>query len=125
MTQPSDPANEPHWLKLAATLRVTPDPATMARVRARLASRPAEPAWVRWLARPAALAFSAGLLVVSAVAGSLWVSDGVRSSSTQAASQDVSMLSTLLGDDGSYGLPVSATDGAAGMSATDSGEVRP
>ena len=122
MTQPSDPANEPHWLKLAATLRVTPDPATMARVRARLASRPAEPAWVRWLARPAALAFSAGLLVVSAVAGSLWVSDGVRSNSM---TQDTSMLSTLLGDDGSYGLPVSATDAAADTSATDSGEVRP
>jgi anti-sigma factor RsiW len=122
MTQPADPANEPHWLKLAATLRVTPDPATMARVRARLASRPTEPAWVRWLARPAALAFSAGLLVVSAVAGSLWVSEGVRSNST---TQDTSMLSTLLGDDGSYGLPVSATDGAAGTTATDSGEVRP
>jgi len=34
------------------------------------------------------------------------------------------MLSTLLGDDGSYGLPVSASETAAGASETDSGEVQ-
>lgn len=116
--RPEDP-NEPRWLRLAATRRATPDPATLARVRARLAARPAEPAWVRWLARPAALAVSAGLLVVSAVAGAAYVS-----SATHTSSEDTSMLSALLGDDGSYGLPVGAGETAAGTSTTDSGEVQ-
>lgn len=123
MTHRPGSPNEPHWLRLAATQRATPDPATLAHVRARLAARPAEPAWVRWLARPAALALSAGLLVVSAVAGTLLVADSTRSSSSE--SEETSMMSALLGDDGTYGMPLAAGETAAGTSATDSGEVRP
>ncbi len=123
MTQQHDPGHEPHWLRLAATRRVTPDPATLARVRARLAARSAEPAWVHWLARPAALALSAGLLVVSTVGGALLISDAVR---TDAAANEsaTSMTSALLGDDGTYGLPVTDNDAAAGDTDADSGEVQ-
>lgn len=119
MTHRPDDLNEPRWLRLAGTRRAEPDPVTLARVRARLAAMPAEPAWVRWLARPAALALSAGLLVVSAVAGTAYLSNA-----SSASSEDSTMLSTLLGDDGSYGLPVSASETAAGASETDSGEVQ-
>jgi hypothetical protein len=105
-----DDRNEPRWLQLAATLRGEPDSATLARVRARLAVRSAGPGWVRWLSRPVVLAASAGLLVVSAVAGSV-----LLSSSFTGADEDSSVMSTLLGDDGTYGLPVErgATGGAA------------
>ena len=103
--------NEPRWLELAATLRAEPDGATMARVLARLAARSAGPEWVRWLSRPVVLAAAAALLVVSAYTGS-----ALLSASNASADDDASVMSTLLGDDGSYGLPVerSATVGSAG-----------
>ena len=105
-----DDRNEPRWLELAATLRSTPDAATMARVRARLAGRAAGPGWVRWLSRPAVLAASAALLVVSA-----WTGSALLSASSSSSDEDVPVMSTLLGDDGSYGLPVERgmTGGAA------------
>ncbi len=123
--RPDDPTAQardpeaPHWLRLAATLRAEPDPATLAHVRARLAARPSEPAWVRWLARPAALALSAGLLVVSAVAGTALVT---ASTSNGTTTDDNSMVSAMLGDDGSYGLPVASSD--ADASTSDSGNVQ-
>ena len=106
---PDDP-NEPRWLRLAAALRAEPDAATLAHVRARLAARSAGPGWVRWLSRPAVLAACAALLVVSAWTGSVLLSSGAGSSD-----EDAVALSTLLGDDGSYGLPLErgATGGAA------------
>ena len=106
--------NEPRWLQLAATLRAEPDGATMARVRARLAARSAGPAWVRWLSRPAVLAASAALLVVSA-----WTGSVLLSASTASADEDASVMSTLLGDDGSYGLPVEH-GAASGTASSDS-----
>jgi hypothetical protein len=99
-----EPGQEPRWLRLAATLRAAPDPATLAHVRARLAARAAGPAWVCWLARPAVLAACAGLLVVSAWTGSAMLSAG-RTAAT-GADEDSSLMSTLLGDDGSYGVPL-------------------
>jgi hypothetical protein len=95
---------EPRWLRLAATLRAAPDPATLAHVRARLAARAAGPAWVRWLARPAVLAACAGLLLVSAWTGSAMLSAGRTVAA--GADEDSSLMSTLLGDDGSYGVPL-------------------
>jgi anti-sigma factor RsiW len=100
--------NDPRWLKLAASLHADPSPTTLARVRARLATRPAaEPSWVRWLAKPAALAMSAGLLVVSALAGVAWVSTyTVR----VAAEDEATFTSVFVGDESSLGLPVSTSD---------------
>lgn len=117
MNDTREDRNEPRWLQLAATLHAEPDAATMTRVRARLAARPPGPGWVRWLSRPAVLAASAGLLVVSA-----WTGSVLLSASGTGADEDTSVMSTLLGDDGSYGLPVEsgATGGAAG---SDSGGV--
>ena len=102
--------NEPRWLELAAALQAEPDAATMARVRARLAAHLAGPGWVRWLSRPVVLAASAALLVVSTYSAS-----ALLSGSNAGTDDDVSVMSTLLGDDGSYGLPVErgATGGAA------------
>lgn len=104
-------SNDPRWLKLAASLQAEPSPTTLARVRARLAQRTvAEPAWLRWLARPAALALSAGLLVVSAVAGATWVSTNtVR----VAAEDSATFTSVFVGDESSLGLPVTTTDGVS------------
>ena len=117
MNDTPDEGNEPRWLALAATLRAEPDAATLARVRARLAARSAGPGWVRWLSRPVVLAAAAALLVVSAYTGSVLLAAG-----SSGADEDASVMSTLLGDDGSYGLPVeSGTTGAATTS--DSGGV--
>ena len=101
MNDSHDPVNEPRWLLLAATLRAKPDAATLAHVRARLAARAAGPAWVRWLSRPVAVVASAAVLVMSVFAGS-----ALLSASDTAAAADPSVVSTLLGDDGGYGLPV-------------------
>ena len=74
-----DPNHEPHWLRLAADLRAEPAPGTLARVRERLAVRgEREPAWVRWLGRPAALATSVALLVICAWAGNAWIDSSER-----------------------------------------------
>ena len=108
----SDP-NEPRWLELAAALRAEPDAATMARVRARLAARLAGPGWVRWLSRPVVLAASAALLVVSA-----YTASALLSASNAGTDDDVAEMSTLLGDDGSYGLPVER--GVTGAASSDS-----
>lgn len=106
-------------MELAATLRAEPDAATLARVRGRLAARRAEPAWLRWLARPIAVAASAALLVVSAVAGNALLTTPSRENADEGA-----LTVALLGDDGSFGLGLesSATTGSA---SADSEGVQP
>lgn len=100
--------NEPRWIRHAASLHADPEPATLAHVRARLAARAsAEPSWLRWLARPASLALSAGLLVVSAVAGIAWVE---TITARVAAEDSATFTSVFVGDESSLGLPVSAQD---------------
>jgi hypothetical protein len=109
--------NEPRWLRLAATRRAEPAPATLARVRARLAARStSEPAWVRWFARPASLAFAAGLLVVSAVLGVSWL----RTSATTAAAEQAALASVWSSDDLALGLDTMGAE--AGAAAADSQE---
>ncbi len=116
MNHEHDDTDIPRWLRLAATLRAEPDAATLARVRRRLATREPEPAWLRWLARPAALAASAALLVVSAWTGNVLLS------TPGGESADASALTVaLLGDDGSFGLGLDA----AGAASADSDEVSP
>ena len=107
----------PRWLRLAATLRAEPAPGTMARVRARLEQR--EPLWFPWLARPATLAVSAGLLVASA-----WLGASLLPAGTLASSEDATLAAALLQDDGSLGLNLddAALPGEAGA---DSQEVTP
>jgi len=116
--------NEPRWLQLAASLRAEPDPMTLAHVRGRLAARAqADPSWVRWLARPASLALSAGLLVVSAVSGITWVA---TNTARVAAEDSATFTSVFLGYESSLGLPVGTSDAAGeGITPADSqGAVR-
>jgi len=113
-----DPNDEPRWLRLAADLRAEPAPGTLARVRERLAVRgDREPAWVRWLGRPAALATSVALLVVCAWAGNAWITSTVL-----ARPDGATLVSALLDEDGSFGLVLQA-DEAANSSGADSGAV--
>ena len=111
------PNDEPRWLRLAADLRAEPAPGTLARVRERLAVREREPAWVRWLGRPAALATSVALLVVCTWAGNAWIA-----SSASARADGATLVSALLDEDGSFGLGVQA-DEPASSSGADSGAV--
>lgn len=107
--------NEPRWLRLAATRRAEPAPMTLARVHARLAARAvAEPAWLRWFARPASLAVAAGLLVVSAVVGVAWL----RASASTAAAEQAALASVWSSDELALGLD--GMTGEAGASAADS-----
>ena len=114
-----DTAGEPRWLRLAADLRAEPAPGTLARVRERLAARERESglAWVRWLGRPAALATSVALLSVCTWAGNAWVS-----SSAASKSEGASLVTALLGEDGSFGLGVES-DEPSGPTSADSGAV--
>ena len=105
----------PRWLELLAGAHAEPEPGTLARARARLAARGAEPAWVRWLARPAALAASAALLVISA-----WAANALLSASATQPADDGSIVAALLGEDGSYGLRIDA-GGTPGSIRPDSG----
>lgn len=101
--------NEPHWLRLAATRTAAPAPTTLARVHARLAARAqAEPAWLCWFARPASLAFAAGLLVASAVFGTSWL----RASVTTADAEQAALASVWSSDDLTLGLEASDAESA-------------
>jgi len=111
------PNDEPRWLRLAADLKAEPAPGTLARVRERLATREREPAWVRWLGRPAALATSVALLVVCAWAGDAWIT-----STVSARPDGATLVSALLDEDGSFGLGTQA-DEPASLSGADSGAV--
>jgi hypothetical protein len=113
----NDRNDEPRWLRLAADLRAEPAPGTLARVRERLALREHEPAWVRWLGRPAALATSVALLVVCAWAGNTWLATTER-----ARPDGATLVSALLDEDGSFGLGMQV-DEPASLSGADSGTV--
>jgi len=109
-----DDEKSPRWLRLAATLRAEPAPGTMARVRARLEQR--EPKWLTWLARPAALAASAGLLVASA-----WFGVNLVASDSRDTTEPTTLASALLDDDGSFGLSLDATAAPADAGADSQG----
>jgi anti-sigma factor RsiW len=119
MKHPNDERepDAPRWMELAATLRAEPAPDTLARVRRRLTAARAEPAWLRLLSRPVAVAASAALLVASAIAGEMLLAGA------SAEASDESLTSALLGDDGSFGLGLEQA--AAGTVNADSEAVAP
>ena len=105
-------------LSILGAAHAPADPAVLARVSARLARTVSVPAPLTWLGTPAALVAACALFV--AVAGASIVM--VRSES--ATAHDTTLVSALIGDDGSYGLPAaSAAASATGL--TDSGTVTP
>jgi len=111
--------------RLIAATHAPADPAVLARARARIArlGESSEPAWLRWLARPAALAVSGGLLAVTLAAGG-WMLRGAAGTATESAGTTESVaIADLLGDDGSYGLTFEES-GAAQPAAGDSGSLQ-
>ena len=101
------------------------DPTVLVRARARIAAmgESSEPAWVRWLARPAALAASGGLLALTLAAGG-WMlrSAAIQTTMSNVATEPVA-ISDLLGDDGSYGLAFDES-GSSEPTVGDSGSIR-
>ncbi len=112
----------PEWLRLLGAAQAPADAAVLVRVRARLAAGGASevPGWFAWLGSPAALVTACALFVC---AGVLSV-NMIRNENT--TSRDT-LVSALIGDDGSYGLPATAVAAVTPASATsngvDSGEV--
>lgn len=117
MNEPPDWSDE-RLARLIAASRGEADPASLAGALRRLEARETTPAWVAWLARPAALAASCALLVVSVGLSSVLVrgADGTRSSAATTSSAD--FMSQLLDDDGA--LPVAVAD-SPGSETHDSG----
>ena len=119
------PTTDERIERLIRSTHAPADPAVLVRARARIAAMAgsSEPAWVRWLARPAVLAASAGLLAVSLAAGG-WMlrSAAIRSVETNGTTETVA-ISDLLGDDGSYGL-VFGESGSSESTVGDSGGIR-
>ena len=114
-----DPVDE-RLARILGAAHAPAEPAVLARVRARLAGAVPVPgpAPLAWLGTPAALVAACALFV--AVAGASIVI--VRSES--ATTPDTTLVSALIGDDGSYGLP--ATGAAASATGLiDSGTVTP
>ena len=112
-----DPAND-RLVRILSASRATADDAVLTRARTRLAGA-RERSWLlEWFGTPAALAAACALFV--AVAG---VSIAVVGSDTSSA-RETTLMSALVGDDGSYGLPA-ATATSAGSGPADSGTVTP
>lgn len=99
MTPDRNDWSEERLARLLAATRSEADPRTLARALERLRERDAEPAWIEWAGRPAALVASCALLVASLVVGGLLL-DGA--SGTSGANGDV--ITSLVGEDASLGL---------------------
>jgi len=110
--------DEDRLARLIAASRAEADTTALARALGRIEAREVVPGWVEWLARPAALAASCALLVVSVGIASVLLrgSEGARTPAT--VSSSTGLASQLLGDDVS--LPVDAGERQADA-ARDSG----
>lgn len=115
-----DERNDERIGRLLAASRASANPAVLARVRSRLAARESSVGMLAFLGRPAALATACALLVVSATVSFAIV----RSERQTAATTSNSLVSALLDDDGTYGMPTAATVADA-TTLSDSGEVQP
>jgi hypothetical protein len=116
--------------RLLAAVHAPADERILARARTRIlagsaAGRASDaPAWLNWLGHPAAVAAAALICVACGVASvEVWNNAALTGSTTR--SESATMVSSLLGDDGSDGMPAvaSATTTTAHGSA-DSGSVR-
>ncbi len=117
--------NDERIERLVRATHAPADPAVLARARARIAAMgdSSEPAWVRWLARPATLAASAGLLAVTLTAGGWMLRNAALHTTESNVSTETVAISDLLGDDGSYGL-VFDESGSSEPTVGDSGSIR-
>jgi len=104
--------------RVLGAARAEADPEVLARARARIAEVGEVPSPLRWLGTPAALATAITLFVV--VAG---LSLALTRNDTSSGRESTSLVSALIGDDGSYGLPSSSAARASDSVTLDSGEV--
>ena len=123
---------EEHIARVLAATHAAADPAVLARARSRVAALAgtAEPAWLRWLARPVALALAGGALALSVTAG-VWVLRTIPVTSAEQGAQTASSgaqalaVTDLLGDNGTYGLELGIEAGGDGSGAVlDTGAAR-
>ncbi len=112
---------EARLARLLAAVRAEADPAVLAQARARLVAALELPRPFAWLGTPAALAGACAVLALSA-----GISFAVLQRDT-AATHDTSLVSALIGDDGTYGLPAAVVGSATATDASvqDSGGVSP
>ena len=108
--------DEARIIRLLGAVRSPADPAVLARARARITGLADVPRVFAWLGTPAALAAACMVLLV-ATGASLALLD---SEATMTTPRDTTLVSALIGDDGSYGLPTAAATGAV---TTDAGAV--
>jgi len=102
---------------LLSTVKAEPEAWMMARVRARLAAE--EPGWAAWLMRPAALAASAALLVVT-LGGTLMMLQA-----TEPATEVASLTDALLTERGAVTPSELGASSSAGTEApSDSGSLQ-
>jgi hypothetical protein len=112
--------DEARLTRILGAVRAPADPAVLARARARLAASPDVPRVFRWLGTPAALAGACALLLISAGA-----SFAVLGTESAASSRDTQLVSALIGDDGTYGLPTATGTVTTDGGTQDSGKVTP
>ena len=109
--------DEARITRLLAATGANADPGVLARAQARLAADEAGPGWLAWLSKPAALVAACALLTLSVGIAALVLS-GERTNT-----DDTTLVASLLGDDGSEGLPVTTAAPGPTAPAVDSGEV--
>jgi hypothetical protein len=105
--------------RVLAAVRAPADPAVLARVRARIAASVPVPRAFAWLGTPAALAGACATLLVAA---GLTLAALDRDAG---ASHDTSLVSALIGDDGSEGLPSTSVGTTTDGGSVDTGQVKP
>jgi hypothetical protein len=94
-------AEAPEWLGVLGGAQASADPLVLARARVRIEAglRAEVPGWFAWLGTPAALVTACALFVCAT-----GVSIALIRSDTP-ATHDTTLVSALIGDDGSYGMP--------------------
>lgn len=102
--------------RLLAATSAPADPAVLARVRARLRDAERVPALFAWFGSPAGLVLAALLFVSVAGLSVAWTERETTRSDA------ATLVSSLVGDDDSYGLPHEAT---TVLETADSGKVTP
>ncbi len=113
-----DPVDE-RLVRILGASRAPAEPAVLARARARLTGTARLPRPIAWLGTPAALVTACALFV--AVAG---VSVAIVRTES-ATTPDATLVSALIGDDGSYGLPTASGTASTATGYSDTGTVTP
>lgn len=105
-------------VRILGAARASAEPAVLARARARLAGTDPVAGPLAWLGTPAALVAACALFVAVAAVSI------VIERNEPATARDTTLVSALIGDDGSYGLPT-ANGTVSSTGIPDTGTVTP